>query len=339
MFYRLRHNFRLSIITMLGVCAIGGITPFAVFRFLDGNLLAGFVDTMILLSICTAMAYAWITGDTRRSGFVLALIACGGGTVVAAVLGNNGLFWLYPPFITSFFLTSPRIAVVINGATLAVLVAGNIAFESTEHMLSFVTTALVVSGCAYVFALRNESQRARLEHLATLDPLTGVKNRRALEEELQAAVASQERNGLPYALALLDLDHFKQVNDDHGHNAGDDVLIDCVEVIQRNTRQADQLFRYGGEEFVLLLPGVEDFAMRSVLHNLHQALRRELRSPTGPVTASFGLALLRPGETADQWLARADDALYRAKENGRDQVCIAGEGTLKAEVAGVDLVD
>lgn len=332
MLYRLRHNFRLSIITLMGVCAIVGITPFAVFRFLDGNFMAGLVDTLILLGICAAMVYAWLTGDTRRSGLVLALVACSGGVAVASVLGNTGLFWLYPPFITSFFLTSPRVAILINGATLVVLMVYGIAFESVEHMLSFVATALVVSACAYIFALRNESQRSRLEQLATLDPLTGVKNRRAMEQELKAAVATRARNGLSFALALVDLDHFKRVNDAHGHGVGDEVLINCAEIIRCNTRQSDQLFRFGGEEFVLLLPGVEDADMRAVLANLHRALRRELRSPGGPVTASYGLALLRAGENADQWLARADEALYRAKDNGRDQICVAGETKLAAVV-------
>lgn len=332
MLYRLRHNFRLSIITLLGVCAIVGITPFAVYRFIEGNVTAGLVDTLILLSICTAMVYAWVTGDTRRSGLVLALIACAGGVAVAVVLGNTGLFWLYPPFITSFFLTSPRLAILINGGTLAFLMAYGAPFESAEHMLSFVTTAVVVSACAYIFALRNESQRHLLEQLAILDPLTGVKNRRAMEQELKAAVATRERNGLSFALALVDLDHFKRVNDVHGHAVGDEVLVNCSEIIRCNTRQSDQLFRFGGEEFVLLLPGVGDANMRAVMANLHRALRRELRSPDGPVTASFGLALLRPGETAEQWLERADEALYLAKEEGRDRICVAGEGALATAV-------
>ncbi|WP_166268802.1 GGDEF domain-containing protein [Marinobacter caseinilyticus] len=323
MFYRLRNNFRLSIITMLGVSAILGITPFAVYRFAEGNTLAGVVDSIIMLSISAFMVYAWVTGDTRRSGFCMALIACSGGAAVAFVLDTIGLFWLYPCFVTSFFLTSPRVAVFINFGTLLVLMYFGIGFESAEYMLSFATTAVVVSACAYIFALRNETQRRRLEQLATLDPLTGVKNRRAMEEELKAAAATYNRNGLSYALAILDLDHFKRINDEFGHAVGDEVLIDCVNLIAHNTRQADQLFRFGGEEFVLLLPGVDDEGMRSVMDNLHATLRRSLKSPAGPVTASYGLALLRPGENADRWLERADEALYLAKDSGRDQIKVA----------------
>lgn len=325
MLYRLRNNFRLSIITMLGVCAVVGITPFAIFRFAQGDLLAGTVDTIIMLGIVTAMLYAWITGDTRRSGFFLAIIACAGGATVASMLGTIGLFWLYPPFITSFFLTSPRLAVIINLATLLGLMMFNIGFQSFEYMLSFATTAIVVSACAYIFALRNETQRVRLEQLAILDPLTGIKNRRAMEQELKTAVAFHQRSELSYALAILDLDHFKQVNDNYGHAVGDEVLLDCTQIILKHTRKTDQLFRFGGEEFVLLLPGVDDYGMRSVMRNVHRVLRRDLKSPGGPVTASYGLALLQDDDTRDTWLERADEALYRAKENGRDQVVVAGE--------------
>lgn len=325
MFYRLRNNFRLSIITMLGVCAIVGITPFAIFRYVQGNLLAGTVDAVIMLSITVTMVYAWVSGDTRRSGFCMAIIACAGGATVALMLDTIGLFWLYPPFITSFFLTSPRLAVIINLVTLLILMVFNIGFESVEYMLSFVTTAIVVSACAYIFALRNDTQRLRLEQLSILDPLTGIKNRRAMEQELKAAVAFHHRSGLSYALAILDLDHFKRVNDAYGHAVGDEVLLECTQILLKHTRKTDQLFRFGGEEFVLLLPGVDDYGMRSVLRNVHKVLRRDLKSPGGPVTASYGLAMLQSDDTRDSWFERADQALYRAKENGRDQVVVAEE--------------
>ena len=114
-------DFRLSIITLLGVSAFLGITPFAVMRYLQGNLLAGLVDTTILLGICSALVYAWVTGDTRRSGVVVASVACGGAVVVGIVVGEPGLFWLYPCLVTTFFLVNPRIAVALNIASVIAL--------------------------------------------------------------------------------------------------------------------------------------------------------------------------------------------------------------------------
>lgn len=323
MLHRLKTDFRLSIITLLGASAILGITPFAAMRFMQGNTLAGSVDTAILVGILITLIYAWASGDTRRSGLLLAVIACSGAVTVGAVVGEPGLFWLYPCLVTTFFLANPRIAVFLNVASVVVLMIHGGAFRSDVQMWSFASTAFVVSACAYVFAHRNHDQRERLEHLATIDPLTGIKNRRSMDQELDLAAANAERTGLPYALVLLDIDHFKRINDEHGHGVGDDVLTDLVALLKQNTRKSDQLFRYGGEEFVLLLPGVDGIGLKAVMNNLQQVLRKYMKHPGGAVTASFGVALLRHGEGVDSWLARADAALYEAKETGRDRIVFA----------------
>ena len=332
MLYRLRTDFRLSIITLLAISAILGITPFAVMRFLQGNVLAGAVDLGIMLAITAGTVYAWITGDTARSGFAMALVACGRAiakplraVTVGALVGEPGLFWLYPCLVTSFFLTEPRYAIFINLAAVLALMIHGVAFSSLIQMWTFAATAVVVSCCAYVFAHRNENQRERLEHLATIDPLTGVKNRRSMDQELAMAVASASRNGISYALVLLDIDYFKKINDQHGHNVGDDVLVEMVALIEQNIRKSDQLFRFGGEEFVLLMSGVDSTGLRAVMHNLQHIMHKFLRHPGGQVTASFGVALLQAGEKPDDWLARADQALYEAKETGRDRIVYASD--------------
>lgn len=325
MFYRLKTDFRLSIITLLAISGLLGITPFAVMRFVQGNVLAGVVDLTIMLSITAGMVYAWMTGDTARGGFFMAVVACAGAVTAGAVVGEAGLFWLYPCLVTSFFLTEPRYAVFINLAAVVALMAHGIAFTSSVQMWSFAATAVVVSCCAYAFAHRNESQRARLEHLATIDPLTGVKNRRSMDEALAIAAASAARTGISYGLVLLDIDHFKKVNDEHGHRVGDEVLKDLVALIETNIRRSDQLFRYGGEEFVLLMGGVDQAGLMTVMHNLRQVMHKFLKHPGGKVTASSGVALLNIGEDPDNWLTRADEALYRAKASGRDQIVYADD--------------
>lgn len=323
MFHRLKNDFRLSIITMLSTCALVGITPFAILRFIQGNMMAGFVDLSILASILACLAYAWLTGDTRRSGTVLAFFICVGTVAVGMVMGEPGLFWAFPCLVTTFFLASSRVAAGLNLAAVLGLMSIDTAFSSSVQMWTFAATSTTVSACAYVFALRNQGQRELLEHLATIDPLTGVNNRRSMDEELNLAAAHAERTGLPYALVMLDLDHFKQINDVYGHGVGDNVLTDLVTLIRHNTRKTDQLFRYGGEEFVLLLPGVESSGLQAVMKNLQKALRERLSSPGGPVTSSFGVASLRQGERVVSWLSRADEALYQAKATGRDRVVFA----------------
>jgi len=325
MFHRLKNDFRLSIITLLGISAVLGITPFAAMRFLDNNLVAGFVDLGVLVGIIASMLYAWVTGDTFRSGIFLAFIICSGAVIVGHVMGEPGLFWLYPCLVTTFFLAPSKVAAGLNLISVLALMSIDSAFSSQVQMWTFATTATVVSACAYIFAYRNQDQHRRLEHLATIDPLTGVKNRRSMDEELDQAAANAERTGLTYALVLMDIDHFKKINDVYGHGIGDVVLTDMVTLIQQNTRKSDQLFRFGGEEFVLLLPGVDGNNLSAVMNNLQQVLRKYMRSPGGSVTVSFGVALLRHGESVASWLARADEALYKAKEAGRDRIIFADE--------------
>jgi diguanylate cyclase (GGDEF)-like protein len=334
MLYRLKTDLRLSIITLLGVSGLIGITPFAVMRFLQDNLLAGVVDLGIMSSIFGGMVYAWVTGDTARSGFFMAVVCASGAIAVGAIVGEPGLFWLYPVLVTSFFLTESRYAMVINIAAVVGLMVHGVAFSSSVQMWTFATTAVVVSCCAYAFAHRNEDQRERLEHLATVDPLTGVKNRRSMDEELAVATSVSARHGISQGLVLLDIDHFKKVNDVYGHSVGDEVLKELVALIQQNIRRSDQLFRFGGEEFVLLMSGVDEAGLRAVMHNLQEIIRRFLRHPGGPVTASFGVAVLGPDESPEDWFSRADAALYKAKESGRDQVVYADELT-KPVASGV----
>lgn len=342
MLNRLKTDFRLSIITLLGTSAFLGITPFAAIRFWQGNVLAGLIDTSILVFICAGMAYAWITGDTRRSGVVLAVIACAGAVAVAAAVGEVGLFWLFPCLVTTFFLANPRLATLLNATSIVAMVAQSDVFQSDIQMWTFAATAVVVSAAAFAFAQRTNDQRERLEQLATIDPLTGVQNRRAMNEELGEAAAHAERTGMSYALVMMDIDHFKKINDTYGHGVGDSVLVDLVTRVQQSTRKSDQLFRYGGEEFVLLLPGVDGAGLSAVMNNLQHIVRKKVKHPGGAISASFGVAVLRHSEHVGSWLERADSALYEAKKMGRDRVVFSGnmpKPTAKEPAAGTGFVD
>ncbi|MBZ0335509.1 GGDEF domain-containing protein [Marinobacter sp. AL4B] len=320
MLYRLKNDFRLSIVTLLSGSAILGITPFAIMRFLDGNLLAGFIDLGVLVALAGSLIYAWITHDTYRSGIFLAIVCCSGAVAVGMWVGEVGLFWLYPCLVTTFFLAPSRIAAVLNLVSVLAMMTVESAFTSSVKMWTFFASTTIVSACSYVFAMRNKDQRNRLEQLATIDPLTGVKNRRSMDQELDMAAANAERTGLSYALVILDIDYFKKINDEYGHGVGDNVLRDLVGLIEENTRRTDQLFRFGGEEFVVLFPGLDETNLKTVVANLQQGLRKWLKGPGGPVTSSFGVAMLRHGESVASWLSRADHALYQAKESGRDRV-------------------
>lgn len=134
---------------------------------------------------------------------------------------------------------------------------------------------------------------------------------------------------------ILDIDHFKQINDRFGLVVGDDILNDLVALIAAHTRRYDQLFRFGGEEFVLLLPGVGSVDLKTVVAGLQRIVRQYLHGPGGPVTVSYGVAMLKAGETAESWLTRADHALYRAKEAGRNRVIFADDSKPERETESI----
>jgi len=165
----------------------------------------------------------------------------------------------------------------------------------------------------------------RLDELASIDGLTGVYNRRRF---LELARRERERaQGGAACIALFDLDRFKRINDTHGHQAGDAVICSAIEVIRQHCRPGDLVGRYGGEEFVLCLPDTPLPLAREIAERICAALAAATVNHEGrsiPVTASIGIAALRPDESIEQWLSRADKALYEAKRAGRNRCAIAG---------------
>ncbi len=163
---------------------------------------------------------------------------------------------------------------------------------------------------------------AEVERLVVTDELTGLPNRRSIMEALAWSTALAERDVTPFCIALIDLDHFKQVNDSLGHAAGDAVLQRFALIAGGTIREIDLLGRWGGEEFLLILPGVSPTTAQAVLQRLQAAVRDSILEGH-PVTCSAGVAGFRRGESSATLLARADERMYAAKHAGRDQVVLS----------------
>lgn len=166
---------------------------------------------------------------------------------------------------------------------------------------------------------------ARLERLAAVDPLTGVSNRLKFSETFAGLAAMSVRYGEPVSCLMLDIDHFKAINDLCGHPTGDAVLIKIAGMIQDNIRETDHLFRWGGEEFLLLLPHTDTKDAAVAAEKLRAVAERTDFGCEMPVTVSLGAATLAPGESAECFVSRADAAMYEAKRAGRNRVRLAPE--------------
>jgi diguanylate cyclase (GGDEF)-like protein len=179
--------------------------------------------------------------------------------------------------------------------------------------------ALAQASMHTALALRNAELLGEVERLATRDSLTGLANRRLFDESLHREAARSERLGAALSLVVIDVDHFKQVNDNYGHQTGDRVLREVGDALVANTKGFDVAARYGGDEFVVLLPGcTRDDALR-----VAQRVRSEISRQIGeaPVTVSGGVATMPDNaHDAERLLAAADTALYEAKRMGRDRV-------------------
>lgn len=320
---RTRTDFRLGVYVVFGALAVLILLPIAFVRLAQGTMAHAAVDFAVVAFIVGATIHAWRGGDLDRLGVMVAIAVAAGGCLVATI-SPAGLFWLYPILMAIAFMVRPRTALPLYAGVLLWLVIESEALARTGQPLATLAALVVNAVFAMIFAQRTGAQREQLEQLATLDALTGAENRRALETELEIAIAGFRRDARPVALAVLDLDHFKTINDRFGHDEGDRVLQRFVQLVQASVRRTDRLYRYGGEEFVLLMPATDELGLQLAMSHLRSQIRGGLAVRGEPVTVSIGGAILRPGERREAWFSRADDALYRAKEAGRNRLEIDG---------------
>ena len=160
----------------------------------------------------------------------------------------------------------------------------------------------------------------QLEGAALTDSLTGIANRLYFDQQIEANMISAQRYGVAFSLIMLDLDHFKEVNDHHGHPIGDQVLREFGQIVKKQLRLNDQFARWGGEEFIIAAPHTQSDLALTLAERVRATVAQHPFPTIGTVTASIGVTEYRCGETAIALLERVDSALYRAKANGRNRV-------------------
>ena len=309
-------------VTRLAIVSLVIMTPFAINNFIQGRILLGIGSTAILV----IMAFnAWSIHYHDRyyamfSFLVLVPVILFFLSLSIRTQGLIGIFWSYPAIVAFYFMLPERMAWAANILLLVISIPQAWFVVDPAHAARMIASLLVVSVFTAISIRVINQQQYRLHIQAVTDPLTGLLNRMTLHNTLQQATEQFKRSEIPVTLVTLDIDHFKKINDAHGHDAGDRVLQKIGKFMKQKCRSADQVFRLGGEEFLILLYGTNANGSQQVAEKLRSEIVQASLLPGETVTVSIGAATLQPEEDWQTWMKRSDENLYRAKAAGRNQV-------------------
>jgi diguanylate cyclase (GGDEF)-like protein len=309
---------------LLSIAGALGVLPFAVLRYMQGQWIAATIDTVIVSGFFALGIYVYRTRRVRLASIALSVLCTGGVIATVYLIGVHQVYWAYPALMAIFYLIRPRDAIVLATLMVIALLPKLLPQADTHATMTIIITIIVTSTFAFAFSMITSRQREQLLSLATKDSLTGAGNRRALDTKLSELVNSFKRTQQSSSIILIDLDHFKAVNDVYGHAVGDQILKSVTEIFNLRIRVTDSLYRIGGEEFVVVLDGQDLHRAAHLAEQLRTLVDANELVPDQSVTISLGCAELKDGESANDWLHRADQALYRAKDAGRNSTSLSG---------------
>ncbi|MBW7471570.1 GGDEF domain-containing protein [Marinobacter sp. M216] len=304
----------------------------------DHQLLSGLL-ILFCANALLVIAFLHYRNTYFLKGRMFPLLAVVCAAYSTSINGHAGLYWAYPAATALFFLLPLREATVSNVVFVTVMaVVSFLKFPEADFWRITFSLGLTCV-FAMVFAWLVGKLQQELTRLATTDPLTGCLNRSQLADILNHQIQMRERYERVSSLILFDLDYFKVINDQWGHLAGDRVLKEMAMRIRKRLRESDQLFRIGGEEFMIVLPETRQKDADTLAHQLLTGIGSTPFLDDIKITASASVAEVCQGETWSVWLNRADQALYEAKSRGRNQVVNARRATPAGVIDAPELVD
>ncbi|MBW3549370.1 MAG: GGDEF domain-containing protein [Proteobacteria bacterium] len=286
----------------------------------------GLTAAQIVLGV-VAVEWGYVICGPARSVTLLPLLLI--FTFGAFSLSWRRILWLTVFALTSLIAVAAALHAARPGSGTWALDHAELRIDLTNVMMIMILLPAISLVAARLSSLRTRlrSQRTRLtaalaevQRLATHDELTALANRRHMQERLAQEQSRFQRSGHPFSIALIDLDHFKCVNDRHGHGGGDEVLRTFAREAEATLRSGDAIARWGGEEFLLLLPDTRAPEAQASVERLLATIRVLPLDQAVPLTFSAGVTEHRPGETVTETVARADRAMYAAKRAGRNRV-------------------
>lgn len=305
----------------LGWVTAAFVTPFAVYSLFQQRY-AVFLVASLLIAISVINSYS--IKQQRKliiPYFFWYLIIVIELVLLTATIGIKGLLWSYPFMFTIFFVQERDVARIYCAITYISLIVAITFSYDTELSFRFAVTLFML--ILLTDAIINELIRMeqKLRELTIRDPLTNAHNRRFMNHILQITTEETRREFGPASIILIDIDHFKEINDKYGHEIGDLVLMKIVDLLHQRQRKLDYVFRSGGEEFVMILRNTDLKQALSVAESLRIHVEETELLEDERITISLGVAEYNPGESEVEWLRRSDELLYVAKNNGRNCVC------------------
>ena len=314
-----------SEIVLLSLSALTAVTifPFIFIRLANGQPTVAFVNTLITAAMLLCFSYVYKTRKVNAARIVISVFVLAAVISQVKIQGVISIYWFYPSMIIVYYLNSEKRAVIMCGISMLIIFSLLYSLIPIVDLTVIFVTLLLTNIFSFIIFRSYNKTQTQLGLLATTDPLTKAGNRRALDRNLSELILSQKREEYVMCLILLDLDHFKKVNDQNGHAVGDEILVALSKLIVKNTRVLDSFYRYGGEEFIIMPLKVDLSAAGVVAEKLRSTIETSQYPADVKVTISLGVAEYQSGETSEEWICRADSALYKAKKSGRNKVCLA----------------
>jgi len=285
-----------------------------------------FVAPQVIVSAAILLAFAYIASEVGMMFLCTLFVVFNFGSL-RSTPRQTAIFWTAMALgLAGLFLLTGKPISMPHGTYLERFTTMSVFILTIGRCMFLGIFSSAMRQSLYQSGLKLKQAYKRIEELAELDELTGSFNRRCIMRMLDDEIARAHRSQTPCSIALIDLDWFKRINDSYGHPTGDEVLRTFAITVFANIRNFDRFGRYGGEEFLLVLPDTLGDSAANILDRLRAiiaGLDWSAFSPDMRVTISAGVATLRPDETEDSLLARADNALYAAKARGRNRIASA----------------
>jgi len=307
--------------TYVSLISLFFFVPFAAVELFQGRLIVALIELALIALIIGDFVGTRYRESPAVPRWIFMSFVVAADLYMFSSRGLIGIYWAYPVAICLHLALNRRHAFALNMILLAgigTIALMNISVAETARILA---TLFLTSTFAFLFSTTVREERRKLEEQVVTDSLTGAYNRRHLDKRLAETLEQRTRHEHTASIVLFDLDHFKRINDRHGHHVGDRVLRTVIETIKTRVRVVDQVFRYGGEEFVVLLPDTNLKQAEKLAIDITSLIASLHMIEGGPVTISCGVAELIEKEDPLSWMDRCDRALYCAKKLGRNRVC------------------